>query len=370
MDASNLAALSSKIVWLTFALGIVFGFVAHRVRFCTMGAVADIYSMDDWDRMRLWLLAIAVAIVGTSLLSYYGVIDVNKSIYTSPHFLWLSHLVGGALFGFGMVLASGCGNKTLVRIGGGNLKALMVFIVLGLTAFMTLKGVLAIPRTQLLDAVYLTLPTTQDLPTLLSQSLGDKSVLRLVIAALIAVPILAFALTGRNFRTIENLLAALIIGGVIVAAWYVSGKLGYVTENPDTLEEAFLTTNSGKMESFSFVAPFAYSLNLLMMWTDASQRISFGIAASLGVIAGAFIHAVATRTFRWESFAGIADTFNHLIGAALMGFGGITALGCTVGQGMSGISTLALGSFITFSAIIIGALAAFKTQMLRMGLKT
>ncbi len=367
MEASDLAALASKILWLAFALGVVFGFVAHRVRFCTMGAIADIISMGDWDRMRLWLLAIAVAVTGTSLLAANGIIDVHKSIYTAPRLLWLSHLVGGALFGFGMVLASGCGNKTLVRIGGGSIKALMVFIVVGLSAFMTLKGILAIPRTTIFDAVYLTLPTTQDLPTLLGTA-GGQSTLRLAIAAVITLPILGFALAARSFRTIENVAAALIIGLVIVGAWYVSGKLGYIAENPDTLEESFLTTNSGKMEGFSFVAPFAYSLNLLMMWTDASQKMSFGIAASLGVIAGAFIHAIATRSFRWESFTSVTDTINHLIGAALMGFGGITALGCTIGQGMSGISTLALGSFITFFAIIIGAIAALKTQMLRMGL--
>lgn len=332
-----------------------------------MGAVADIISMGDWDRMRLWLLAIAVAITGTSLLAYNGVIDVHKSIYTAPHLLWLSHLVGGACFGFGMVLASGCGNKTLVRIGGGSVKALMVFIVVGLSAFMTLKGILAIPRTTLFDAIYITLPSAQDLPTLLGSS-GNSTTLRLIIAAIIALPLLGFALAGRSFRTVENIVAALVIGLVIVGAWYTSGKLGYVAENPDTLEEAFLTTNSGKMEGFSFVAPFAYSLNLLMMWTDASQKISFGIVASLGVIGGAFINAIISRSFRWESFTSVVDTVNHLIGAVLMGFGGITALGCTVGQGMSGISTLALGSFITFFAIILGAIAALKTQMLRMGL--
>jgi uncharacterized membrane protein YedE/YeeE len=366
VEASDLAALSSKVLWLTFALGVVFGFVAHRVRFCTMGAVADIVSMGDWDRMRLWLLAIAVALLGTSTLAYLGIIDVTKSIYTAPRLMWLSHLVGGALFGFGMVLASGCGNKTLVRIGGGNLKSMTVFVVVGLSAFMTLKGILAVPRSLWLDSIYLTLPSTQDLPALAAHVLGPMPLLRLLIAALVALPLIGFALASRSFRTIENLLAAAIIGGVIVAAWYISGKVGYLAENPNTLEESFLTTNSGKMEAFSFVAPFAYTLNLLMMWTDQSQTLSFGIAASMGVIVGSFIHALTSRTFRWESFASVADTANHLVGAILMGFGGITALGCTIGQGMSGISTLALGSFITFSAIIVGAVIALKTQMLRL----
>ena len=366
MEANSIAALSSQIIWLAFGLGVIFGTVARRVHFCTMGAVADIFSMGDWDRMRLWLLAIAVALLGTSALSYFGVIDITKSIYTAPRLIWLSHLVGGALFGFGMVLASGCGNKTLVRIGGGNLKSLMVFVVVGLSAFMTLKGVLALPRSLWLDRVYLTLPSTQDLPALASHWLGPNPMLRPLIAALVGLPLIGFAISSRSFRSAENILAAVIIGSVIVAAWYVSGKLGYLAENPNTLEESFLTTNSGKMEAFSFVAPFAYTLNLLMMWTDQSQAISFGIAASLGVVVGSFTHALASRSFRWESFSSVADTVNHLIGAILMGFGGITALGCTIGQGMSGISTLALGSFITFSAIIVGAVIALKTQTLRL----
>jgi uncharacterized membrane protein YedE/YeeE len=369
VEANSITALSSQIIWLAFGLGVIFGAVARRTHFCTMGAVADIFAMGDWDRMRLWLLAIAVALIGTSTLAYFGVIDVTKSIYTAPRLLWLSHLIGGALFGFGMVLASGCGNKTLVRIGGGNLKSLMVFVIVGLSAFMSLKGILAIPRSQWFDSIYLTLPSTQDLPALAAHALGSTAplpLLRLLITALVSAPLIAFALASRSFRSVENLLAALIIGGVIVAAWYVSGKLGYLAENPNTLEESFLTTNSGKMEAFSFVAPFAYTLNLLMMWTDQSQALSFGVAASLGVVVGSFIHALVSRSFRWESFNGVSDTANHIIGAAMMGFGGITALGCTIGQGISGISTLALGSFITFSAIIVGAVIALKTQTLRL----
>ena len=366
MASPDLALIATQVAWLAFALGVVFGAVAQHSHFCTMGAVADIVTMGDWNRMRLWLLAIATAVIGTNLLSYFDIIDLSKSLYTTSRLTWLSNLTGGALFGFGMVLASGCGSKTLIRIGGGNLKSLVVFLVLGLSAFMTLKGVLAIPRVVLLEPIAVTLPTTQDLPSLAAAWLGNKHALQLLIAAGVSALILWFVFASPSFRTAGNVFAGIVIGGVIVAAWFVSGKLGYVAEDPNTLQEAFVATNSGKMESFTFVAPFAYTLDLLMMWTDKSKAVSFGIAATLGMIAGSAVYALASRSFRWEGFRGIEDTVNHLIGAALMGFGGVVALGCTIGQGLSGVSTLSLGSMLTFAAIIVGAIAAFKYQMWRL----
>lgn len=366
MDAAKLTLIANQVAWLAFALGAIFGAVAQRSHFCTMGAVADIVTMGNWNRMRLWLLAIAVAVVGTNLMAYYEVIDLSKSIYTTPKFTWLSNLTGGALFGFGMVLASGCGSKTLIRIGGGNLKSLVVFIVLGLSAFMTLKGVLAIPRVYVLEPISMTLPTTQDLPSIAAAWLGHKHALQLLIAGGASALLLLFVFASPSFRTTDNFFAGIVIGGVIVAAWFVSGKLGYVAEDPNTLQEAFVATNSGKMESFSFVAPLAYTLDLLMMWTDKSKAISFGIAATLGVIAGSAVYALVSRSFRWEAFGGVEDTVNHLIGAALMGFGGVVALGCTIGQGMSGLSTLSLGSMLTIAAIISGAIAALRYQTWRL----
>ncbi|GGC71096.1 YeeE/YedE family protein [Undibacterium terreum] len=362
----DIASIASQVVWLAFFLGAAFGAIAQRSQFCTMGAVADIVSMGDWDRMRQWLLAIAVAILGTNLLAYAGYIDLSKAIYTAPRLTWLSHIVGGALFGFGMVMTSGCGSKTLVRIGGGNLKSLIVFIVIGLSAFMTLKGVLALPRVNLLEPVSMTLATNQDLPSILAPLLGDKHVLQLLVPAVITLVLLIFVLMSPSFRSLENILTGLGVGLIIVAAWFVSGKLGYVAEDPNTLQEAYVATNSGKMESFSFVAPFAYTIDLLIFWTDKSKAVSFGIAATLGMIVGSFAYAISAGKFRFEGFGGVSDVSNHLIGAMLMGFGGVTALGCTVGQGLSGISTLAVGSMITFASIIGGCVLSLKYQAYRL----
>lgn len=366
MDPINVAALASKVTWLAFALGVVFGAVAQRTHFCTMGAVADIVNMGDWNRMRQWLLAIAVAILGTNLLAFFGVIDLSKALYTGPKITWLSNLVGGAMFGFGMVLASGCGSKNLVRIGGGNLKSLVVFVVLGVTAFMTLKGILAVPRVTLFDSIATTLSTNQDLPSLLSPVFGSKSALQAIAGIVLFLLVAIFVFASKSFRTFNNVLAGIVVGSVIVCAWYVSGKIGYLAENPSTLDELFVATNSGKMEAFSFVAPYAYTLDLLMMWTDTSKALTFGVAAALGVICGSFACAIASRSFRWEGFGNVEDTANHLLGAALMGFGGVTALGCTIGQGLSGLSTLAVGSILAFGSILAGAVAALKYQAWRM----
>ena len=120
------AATSNTLLWLAFAISFGFGVIGQKTNFCTMGAVSDIVNMGEWSRMRMWLLAIAVAILGASALSLTGRIDLAKSIYTAPGVTWLSFIVGGFLFGVGMVLASGCGSKTLIRIGGGNLKSLVV----------------------------------------------------------------------------------------------------------------------------------------------------------------------------------------------------------------------------------------------------
>ena len=128
-------------------------------------------------------------------------------------------------------------------------------------------------------------------------------------------------------------------------------------------------TNSGRMESLSFVAPYAYSLDWLMFTSDKSKVLTIGIVAVLGMICGSAISAVIQKQFRWEAFRGVEDTANHLVGAALMGFGGVTAVGCTVGQGLSGISTLALNAFIAFPGFILGGYLGLQYLQWRMSPK-
>ena len=351
-----------------FALAFVFGAVGNRTQFCTMGAVSDWVAMGDLTRMRMWLLAIAVALLGASALHLAGLVDLSKSIYPSPNFTWLSHLVGGFLFGVGMTLGSGCGSKTLIRVGAGNLKSLVVYVFLGIAAYMTLRGILGAFRVGVLEKAMIALPTGQDLPSLLSLLTGVSAGVWMALLALaIAGALVAFVYAGRQFRSsFDYTLGGVVTGLVVVGGWYVSGHVGHVADDPNTLQEAFVATSTGRMEAFSFVAPLAFTLEYLMLWTDKSRVITFGIASAAGVIAGSLAYALATRTFRWEGFRDAEDTALHMVGGILMGFGGITALGCTIGQGISGLSTLALGSIITFAAIIAGSAATVKWQYWRL----
>jgi uncharacterized membrane protein YedE/YeeE len=306
---------------------------------------------------------------GAASLEAAALVDLSKTIYATPRIAWLSYLVGGSLFGFGMTLASGCGSKTLIRLGGGSLKSLVVLIVLAISAYMTLKGLFAVWRVNVLDVVRWDVAplgiARSDLGSFAAR-LGGGAATRLGLALAVAVAIVVFVFASRDFRSSRELaIGGVVIGAVIVGGWYVSGHVGYVAEDPRTLEEAFVATNSGRAESFSFVAPVAYSLELLLLWSDQSKLVTFGIAGVLGMAAGSAATALATGAFRWEGFASTEDLVNHIAGGLLMGFGGVTALGCTIGQGLTGISTLALGSFLAFGAIVAGCVAASKYQYWR-----
>lgn len=354
----------ATLAWLAFGIGGVFGYAAQRSNFCTMGAIADIHIMEDWTRLRMWALAAATAVAGTTALQMGGLIDVHGSIYTGARLIWLSHIVGGLLFGIGMTLASGCGAKTLVRLGSGNLKSLVVFVFLGLSAYMTLRGLFGGWRSAWLDPVAITLDSHQDLPSLIATRFAlDPRSAWLACGGIAAGGLGLFALSSREMWRPAPLLGSVAIGATIVAGWYLSGHLGFLPEDPETLEPAFLATNSGRMESLSFVAPLAYTLDLLMLWTDKSRSVSLGIALSLGVVAGSLLAALLTRSFRIEGFRDAPDLARHLIGATLMGFGGVTALGCTIGQGLSGLSTLALGAVLTVLAIAAGASLSIRVQL-------
>jgi uncharacterized membrane protein YedE/YeeE len=368
IDAAALPGLTRTVLWATFALAFVFGFTARKTNFCTMGAVADLVSFGDWTRMRQWLMAIGVAIVATGLLAASGTIDPAKSIYTGPRLLLLGYVLGGLLFGFGMVLGGGCGSKTLVRMGGGSLKSLVVFLVLGFTASISLRGALAVLRVTAIEPASVSLQTRQDLPSIVAAASGaGLPSLQWILALLIGGTLIAFALARRDFWQFDNLLAGCVMGGVIAGLWFVSGHVGHLAEHPVTLDEAFIATHTGRMESLSFVAPIAYALDWLMYFSDRNRVLTIGPVAVFGVVAGSAAWSLASREFRWEGFRDTEDTANHIVGGMLMGFGGVLAMGCTIGQGLSGISTLALGSIIALCSIIAGAVLGIRYQTWRLG---
>ena len=366
MPNIDMGALVVQVLWAAFSLSLLFGVIAQRTNFCTMGAVADIVNFDDWSRMRMWALAVGVAMLGFNAMVAAGWIDASKTIYATPRLTWLSAVVGGLMFGSGMVLASGCGSKTLVRIGGGNLKSVVVFVVLGLVAFATLKGIIGVARVATVDRLAIELAGGQDLPALAARASGlGKEQAALVLGALLGGGLVTWALHKSEGRNAEVLLGGIGIGAVITAMWWISGCLGHVAEDPNTLQEAFVATNSQRMESLSFVAPIAYTIDWLLFFSDKSKFLTIGIVSTAGVVLGSALSALIGGSFRWEGFAGAEDTANHLVGATLMGVGGVTALGCTVGQGLSGVSTLAIGSFIALASIIAGAVLGLHYQMWR-----
>ncbi len=367
MDTADYQVLYHQVLWAAFGLAAAFGAIAQRSHFCTMGAVGDIVSMGDWTRMRMWALAAGVAVIGFQALAWSGQMDPAQTLYASPRFIWLSALVGGLLFGLGMVMGSGCGSKTLIRIGGGNLKSLVVFGVMGIAAFATMKGITAVARVATVDQVAVEFSTNASLPAWLAQSTGmAPGTAGLLLGLLLGLGLMAWALASSALRTPDGLLGGLGIGAVLVSMWWVSGHLGFVPEHPETLQATFVGTNSGRAEAFSFVAPIAYLLDWLMFFSDKSKQLSIGIVSVFGVVAGSAAYALATGGFRWEGFRNTEDTANHVIGGALMGVGGVTAMGCTIGQGLSGLSTLSLSSFVALAGILLGGFLGMRWQIWRL----
>ncbi len=330
---------------LGFALGVIFGATAQRTNFCTMGAISDAVFMGDWNRFRAWMLAIAVALLGSQILYITGTVDLTTSIYLTPNLGWAGAVIGGLLFGFGMTLTGGCGNKTLVRLGAGNLKSMVVALFLGIFAYMTLRGLTGLARVELEDAINVDLlafgMADQGVPALLGLLGVPESPARLIVLVMVAGGLLWFVLKSRDFRTSKaDITGGIIIGLLVPVAWYVTGVIGFDDFEPTPLV------------SFTFVAPVGESIQYLMTFTGST--INFGIAVVIGVIFGSFVAAKLSGEFRVEAFTDAGDMVRHMIGGSIMGIGGVMALGCTVGQGITGMSTLAIGSVLALLSILFG----------------
>lgn len=354
--AEEISWLENQVVLLGLAIGLLLGWVSQYARFCTLGAISDWATMGNTSRLRMWMLAVAVAIFGTQSLVLAGEISLSESFYVAPRLFWLSNIVGGVVFGFGMALASGCGSRTLIRIGGGSLKALVIFLVMAIFAYMAMRGIFGVLRVNTIEKISIVLATPQDLTSIATGWFGfSPATVRLALAIAIASLLALIAFVSRDFRDNPRYIAGgIVIGLLVVAGWWTTGHLGFVEEDPNTLEPRFLATNTRGIESLTFVAPLAYWWELFMFWSDTSKGLTFSIATVFGVMAGSFIHAIASGDFRWEGFKDREDLVYGLAGGALMGVGGVIAFGCTIGQGISGVSTLAVGSILALVSIVAG----------------
>lgn len=384
MTYEDFASAQSFLLWSTFAIALIMGAVVNKTNFCTMGAVSDWVNMGDTGRLRAWILAIAVAVLGVTALEAAHLVNVGGTFppYRQSNLVWLDNVVGGALFGIGMTLASGCGNKTLVRIGGGNLKSVMVLLVIGLIAYFmvnpfpgsdkTLYSALFYPWTH---PAAVALSTNQDLGAML---FGDRVATgRMVAGGVIGILLLAWAFKSRDFRAnFDNVLGGVVVGLAVLAAWYITSNVK-VDSGGDVLSlqayvqdwdmyapaDAVRPAAAGPLasQSFTFINPMGQALGYAAGGFKHTL-LTFGIMAVAGVLAGSLLWSLVSRSFRIEWFASFRDFFSHLGGAILMGFGGVLAMGCTIGQGVTGFSTLALGSILTFVAIIAGSAATMKAQ--------
>ena len=362
--------ISTTLLIYTSVLGFILGYVVNKTNFCTMGAVSDLVNIGDSSRLKAWLLAITTAILGVTILEFSGVIDVNESRipYRNSVFFWPRYIIGGIMFGIGMTLASGCGNKILIRIGGGNIKSIFVLFIAGLMAIlMTRTDFYASffhswmsPISPDLAKIGL---NDQSIHTIFSSVTGidpTSIIIKLVIPFLICAFLLKYILFSNSRIKSDNILSGVVVGLVVTFAWLLTGgDLGQSwIENNDFLDTPYPAVG---VQSFTFINPMGEALIYTSNLFD-NFYLTFGVAALLSTIFGSFVYAVTSNNLRFEWFANKHDFVRHLWGGILIGIGGVLSLGCTIGQGVTGVSTLAIGSIVTLISIIYGASLMMKIE--------
>jgi uncharacterized protein len=322
------------------AAGAVLGVAGRAGRFCTLAMLEDAFFGADYRRLKSFALAAAVALLATQALAEFGIVDLSRSIYLTASIGLGGAIIGGLMFGIGMALVGTCGFGTLVRVGGGDLRAIVVFLVLGLSALATMRGITGMLRLALIEPLSLRLPegSNQTLTSLLGAGGTMRAILIVSIAAALAFWALA---DGRLIQSPRLLVSGLAVGAAIAFGWFATGWLADDEFDPM------------RVSSLTFVAPLGDTI--LYIATFSGARLNFGIGSVAGVIAGSFAAAMLARGFRWEACDDARELKRHMTGALLMGVGGIMSMGCTIGQGLSAFSTLAVSAPITMLSIACGA---------------
>lgn len=324
-----------RVLWCALGVGLAFGVVGQMTGFCLNRALRDFHVYRSGNKLRAFLLAMGVAILGAQGASMAGMVDLSKSIYVAPSVSWLLLPLGAVVFGYGMILANGCGARALVMLGQGNLRSLWVLLSIGISAFITLTGVIAPLRmalasaTPLVNASVVNLPATQRLWATL---------------AVAAVFLVAALWRGRLFGSWRDFAGGLFAGLLIVAGWLATGWIG---------DDEFDPT---PVTSLTFVSPVGETIQYAMISTGSSLR--FGIVAVIGVYLGSLLTSLARRQFHLHGFTAAGDMLRYLVGGVMMGVGGALASGCSIGQGLTGFSTLSAGSILATIGIVSGAMLA------------
>lgn len=324
--------------------GIVLGLAARMGRFCALGAIEDALYAGSLLRLRMWALAASVAIAGSFLAQAAGLFDASASIYLGTPWSPVSTILGGLMFGYGMALVGTCGFGALARLGGGDLRALVMVLVIGLSAYMAIGGLTALPRVEVTAALAME-------PRGLAHAIGGATGLPVVVIALgVALPLGLWALSDRKFRRNPRAIGwGFASGAVIAGAWIATTSI--TARSFDQIGVA----------SYSFVTPVGDTLIYAM--TSTGSTLDFGIGGVVGVALGAAFGSLVKREFRWEACDDARELRRQILGAFLMGTGGVLALGCTVGQGLSALSVLAPSAPLAIAAIGAGAVLGLKMMV-------
>ncbi|MGL9618581.1 YeeE/YedE family protein [Bradyrhizobium sp. U531] len=321
------------------AAGAMLGVAGRAGRFCTLAMLEDAFFGSDYRRLKSFALAASVALLATQILAAFGIVDLTRSIYLTGSIGLGGAILGGLMFGVGMALVGTCGFGTLVRVGGGDLRAIVVFLVLGLSALATMRGITGMLRVALIEPLSLRL--TEGSNQTLTSLLGAGSAMRAILVVAISAALAFWALAdGRLIRSPRLLASGVAVGAAIAFGWFATGWL-----TDDEFDPV-------RVSSLSFVAPLGDAI--LYIATFSGARLNFGIGSVAGVVAGSFAAAILARGFRWEACDDARELKRHMTGALLMGIGGIMSMGCTIGQGLSAFSTLAVSAPVTMVAIACG----------------
>ena len=318
--------------------GIALGLAARIGRFCTLGAIEDLLYGSDDKRMRMWAIAIGVAIIGTHIAMATGAFDTTQSAYLDRVWNPAGTIIGGLLFGYGMALSGNCGYGALARLGGGDLRSFIIVIVMGLSAYIVMSGPLAHARIWLFP-VETDASSPQGLGQLLDAQFG---VTPLATGLAFGAVLLALGLGSAGMRrSPKHIFWGCVVGLAIVSGWagtYWVATVGFAPE---------------PIETHSFVAPIGDTLFYLL--TASGTSLSFSVGSVAGVVIGAALGSYSKGHFRWEACDDARELKRQIAGAALMGPGAILAVGCSVGQGIAAFSTLAFSAPVAFLAIFVGA---------------